>query len=1104
MRPRAFPVILFFVAITNGLFFFSDVPQVQAQTVTIYTQPDSSSEMLSQQPNFLNTWISAEIGNLVLGKDRLTITFTMKDPNASNAYGQPAGVALGTCPTCQNLQTYRFTSTDRMLLSDGLFHTFTVQTGTTTLGIADGETPIYITFFGLSQYHNSTHLKSNAAQTTPYLVIEGTPPQPPMIPPPPEGAVTVYTQSDKAGIMTNPQATFLNAYIDSASLGNLNLRQGKLYITFTMKDPNASNVYNTPQGICIQPASSINCGSRLQSYSFTAADRVLLADQAFHTFTVETGTTTSVYADGTRPVSIGFFGLSQYQYGTKIKSNVAQTIPYLIIQKSAPPDPCANGGCISNVLFLPGVLGSRLFEYEAICGNTLGEKERWVSASDCDHLRLALNTDGKSTYQLYTKEGENGVVDDAYSFNVYQSFMSELENWKQDGLMKDYTLIPYDWRLTLGDVLQNGATTTAGTLTYATDQGFTNSYIYKKLKELLATSRTGKVTIIAHSNGGLVAKALISRLKESGDPLADTIDNLILVSVPQTGTPDAVMGLLHGTDLGYGFIMGAERSRMLLNNMPSAYHLIPSTGYFTTEGAQITTPIATFDTSQATETFRNAYGSEINGATELRDFVLGAEGRATPAFSDIKNLAVGNPTLLAYAEAIYEQIGDNWTPSASTTVHQIAGWGEETLAGINYTTKTDRNCVLFIYKCTDTTSLTYKPFMIIDGDGTVVVPSALAMSTSTPNVKRWWVNLGAYNEPVFGFNRNHKDILEVPQLRTFISNILQGINVLPTYISETQPPTSNKKRLSFTLHSPLDLTAVDVNGNQISSATSTIPGARYKRYGEVQYVSLPAETVFTVELNGYASGSFDLDVALKQGNDTIATTTFAAIPTAITTIATISFSDGTITNASPLVVDYDGNGTADITLTTKEGEEVMYVPDTTPPEALITFATSTKSILFTGRDDITVTPVVTTNATSTTIVDEAGNTLTLRHTLKTQKNNTRYTYTLSSLTYATSTQTTIATKAIARYHYLEQKNKHNQVVFNAHLKTNTQNLVAVYNQKKNTTKITMLAKETEMGDGELEDIDDEKLPKNSKVKETLSGLVIPYLSTEKGKIIINY
>ena len=84
-----------------------------------------------------------KFGNLVLGKESLSITLH-DEGSEHKAHGrtQPAGVALGTCATCQNLQTYYFTAADRALLADGAFHTPTVQTGTTTLCIADGETPI--------------------------------------------------------------------------------------------------------------------------------------------------------------------------------------------------------------------------------------------------------------------------------------------------------------------------------------------------------------------------------------------------------------------------------------------------------------------------------------------------------------------------------------------------------------------------------------------------------------------------------------------------------------------------------------------------------------------------------------------------------------------------------------------------------------------------------------------------------------------------------------------------------------------------------------------------------------------------------------------------
>ncbi|KKW45366.1 MAG: hypothetical protein UY97_C0024G0001, partial [Parcubacteria group bacterium GW2011_GWB1_57_6] len=425
MSARIFAAALFSVSITGGFLCLPN--QARAEIATLYAQSDASGEMVSQQATFQNTWISSEsLGNLILGKDSLSVTFTMKDPNASNMYGQPGGFALSTCATHQNLQTYYFTAADRTLLADGAFHTFNVETGTTTLGVADGETPICATFFNLSQYHNSTHLKSNAAGTIPYLIIEGTPPPPPVIPLAPEGAVTVYEQSDKTGIMTNTQQTYLNSFIDSASLGNLPLGQGKLYLTFIMKDPNASNVYGTPQGMCLQPAGVENCNSRLQTYYFTAEDRAMLADQAFHTFMVETGTTTSMYADGTQPVSVGFFGLSQYQYGTKIKGNASATIPYLIIQTAAPPDPCFNGACISNVLFLPGIEASRLY-YRGALGI---EHQVWEPDYRTDVTYLALNGDGTSKYPLYTKD----IVDTVQAHNpligtIADMFGSNLETY---------------------------------------------------------------------------------------------------------------------------------------------------------------------------------------------------------------------------------------------------------------------------------------------------------------------------------------------------------------------------------------------------------------------------------------------------------------------------------------------------------------------------------------------------------------------------------------------------------------------------------------------------------------------------------------------------
>jgi len=85
MRVRSY-VAFFFVV---GTLVWSAIPFVaNAETITVHTQSDDSGEILSQQATFQNTWIAANLGNLTPDKDRLTITFTMKDPNASNVYGQ--------------------------------------------------------------------------------------------------------------------------------------------------------------------------------------------------------------------------------------------------------------------------------------------------------------------------------------------------------------------------------------------------------------------------------------------------------------------------------------------------------------------------------------------------------------------------------------------------------------------------------------------------------------------------------------------------------------------------------------------------------------------------------------------------------------------------------------------------------------------------------------------------------------------------------------------------------------------------------------------------------------------------------------------------------
>jgi len=136
----------------------------------------------------------------------------------------------------------------------------------------------------------------------------------------------------------------------------------------------------------------------------------------------------------------------------------------------------------------------------------------------------------------------------------------------------------------------------------------------------------------------------------------------------------------------------------------------------------------------------------------------------------------------------------------------------------------------------------------------------------------------------------------------------------------------NGDRLSFTLHSPLSLSAVDTQGNIVNAETSTIPGAEYLRYGEVQVLTMPIGTKFSIVLNGEAEGSFTLEMEEWEDEELVATSTLSAIPSSTNTIATISFTNGSLEDMGILEIDHNGDTIVDLTYTPEIGEAV-FAPD---------------------------------------------------------------------------------------------------------------------------------------------------------------------------------
>ncbi len=576
---------------------------------------------------------------------------------------------------------------------------------------------------------------------------------------------------------------------------------------------------------------------------------------------------------------------------------------------------------VSNVLFLPGIKGSRLYD-------GFGSK-LWEPFGNHDLGALYLDTDGRSTRNdVHVKEGD--IVSQVFGNNFYASFVNQMNALKADGVFVDWRAVAYDWRLSLDDIVSRGVV--RNERIYFQEETDT-PYIEQTLKELALSSPTGKVSIIAHSNGGLVTKRLMQRLEANDE--ANLVDQIILVGVPQSGAPQAMAGLLYG----YGEALPADRcaenilfgrfcsfigsrdvARSLAEHSPMAYHLLPSQAYFD-QVRDADHPVAKFTALTAYAEERNRYGTSVDSSEELYAFLEALDGgRSKPTIDDTASANVLHASFLNYARTAHNDI-DSWVPPPGITVHQIAGWGMNTVAGVEFY---EQKKLFGGYR------EMYRPIFVEDGDKVVPVPSALLMSSE--NAESYWINLRESNL-VEVPERNHSNLFEIESVRIFIRDkLLRSTQSLPNFISKNQPGSENGEKLMFFLHSPLTLEIYDEEGNHIGEDVDggfneEIPNVEYGEFGDVKYIIAPAGE-YNVVMRGKDSGVFTLDVQTVSDNVVTNSFTLADVPTTESTVATISVS-GDLAQASTLQVDTNGDGVVDLELTPTQNSTVIYEPTVT-------------------------------------------------------------------------------------------------------------------------------------------------------------------------------
>ncbi len=584
--------------------------------------------------------------------------------------------------------------------------------------------------------------------------------------------------------------------------------------------------------------------------------------------------------------------------------------------------------CISNIMFIPGMQGSRLYQ-----ANGSKDKELWFSRSDSSHEALFLDEQGKSINDIYTKNDtrnngekkETGIIDEAiFGINIYDSLINELRGLKTDKVINDYSLIPYDWRLSLEDIIRNGKTfgDKNQNLSYLEPQSFDESFIYQELSKLAKSSKNGKVSIIAHSNGGLVTKALLQKLKDTEDPLYDKIDKIFLVAVPQIGTPEAVLALLYGTGLGpLDLIMDQDISRAFGENMPTLYNLLPRESYFNLSNNSLNKNIINFTDIDLLAKEREIYGNSIDSFEELSNYLLGKEGREDPDIYDIKKANIANEYLYNKTKEIY-QLLDAWQPPENAKVIQVGGWGDDTLIGIEL--KEYKGLLKKPY-------ISFKERKSIYGDGTVVLPSSLYMSENE-HIERWYVDLEKY-DTIFRKAKNHAYILEIENLLNFIKAKIQNIDFNDDeriIVKDQSSLVSKQKNLIYTLHSPLYLGVFDAEGNftgkdKDGNLKNEIPGVEYSQIGEVQTLSVPVELAHTLTLYGYEDGVFALELDEFLNDTYSGNQLFQGIGTSKDTVAKLVFEGENSLDNLKLLVDLEGDGEFEEEYIPEKEEKVVEV-----------------------------------------------------------------------------------------------------------------------------------------------------------------------------------
>jgi hypothetical protein len=502
--------------------------------------------------------------------------------------------------------------------------------------------------------------------------------------------------------------------------------------------------------------------------------------------------------------------------------------------------------CCSSVLFIPGMQASRIYKK-----GTLGENQLWEPNTVSDISKMYLTKDGYSLDKtLYFKdiiERTNVLYGGNDDIEIYRSFIKALDGLNFNFSIQDWQFSAYDWRMSPNIIVTEG-----------TRYGFNGQY--KKMEDqvvqMAQTSKTNKVTLIAHSYGGIVSKRFLAYLVQRGQ--ISLIDKVIFVAVPENGSPSALFALLHGDnqDIGNGFIVNKTTMRRFAQNMPSLYSILPKVNSDLIYGMQTTNTISIAVPSITS--VQDMYGflfKEIPRPSTDDWLEVNVPLIANKKIKQNIDLESGSNFVKLQADPAYKNI----------EFYNILGVGLDTPKSIIYSRKSCQGQYVHPFLMSPNCGLNHEQVYSLLGDGTVLADDVLLNTIKTPvsPLYRWGYkfifNIAEYNRKN-NKNYGHSNIISsAPVISTLLQILLNNIDSysVPVYVtryggerggtgessgtnesSGSSSPTSNTGSGSFSQGDSM-FTEIYQNKKYRISASDVVLMSAKDSFGNVVGVNFP-------------------------------------------------------------------------------------------------------------------------------------------------------------------------------------------------------------------------------------------------------------------------